>query len=68
MKRGEHHIRVVVEIVSDGFNVRIPSSLLPIPQTMPLAQAARFQLQNCLESPALAAWTTNPHEPPHRGD
>jgi len=63
MKRGEHHIRVTVEIVSDGLTIRIPSDLQAIPPLMPLNRAAKFMLQNCLESPALKEWTTNPHEP-----
>jgi len=66
MKRGEHKIRVTVEIVSDGLTIRIPSELQTIPPLMPLSRAAKFMLQNCLDAPALKAWTTNPHEPSYK--
>jgi len=68
MKRGEHQIRVTVEIVSDGLTIRIPSELQTIPPLMPLHRAAKFMLQNCLESKALRDWNGPASEYPHRGD
>ena len=65
MKRGVHQIRVTVELRGDGFSAAIPSAWQDIPPLMPLNRAAKFSLQNCLESKALKEWTTNPHEPPH---
>ena len=65
MKDDEHQIQVTVEIRNRGgsFTARIPSGWQAIPALMPLNRAAKFSLQNCLESKALREWTTNPHAP-----
>jgi hypothetical protein len=56
MTRGQHQIRVIVEIQSDGFKASIPSDWSDIPPHYPLDKAARFKLADCLASKALRDW------------
>ena len=65
MKRGVHKIRITVEIIGDGFSTRIPSALHEIPAPMPIGRAARFALQDCLESKTLREWTFDQPEKGH---